>query len=161
MNTPHDRETATGLRIVALFEASKGLLVMAAGVGLLGLVHRDLQSLAEELVSHFHLNPASRYPQIFFHAVAVLTDSRLWLLAFGALLYASIRLVEAYGLWRQKHWAEWLGILSGGIYLPIEIYELLEGVSWAKAVLILVNGFIVAYLGHELRRSRQERLKST
>ena len=55
---------SAGLRAVAIFEGVKGGLV-AAGCGAAALVHRDLQSVAEEVVSHFHLNPASRYPHIF------------------------------------------------------------------------------------------------
>ena len=54
-----------GLRIVALFEGAKGVLVLAAGFGLLSLIHHDVQGMAEEVVRHFHLNPASRYPRIF------------------------------------------------------------------------------------------------
>ncbi|HUL77102.1 MAG TPA: DUF2127 domain-containing protein, partial [Vicinamibacteria bacterium] len=67
----------TGLRAVAVFEGVKGALVLAAGCGALALVHRDLQALAEEVVSHFHLNPASRYPRIFLEAADRLGDGRL------------------------------------------------------------------------------------
>src|SRR5262249_28390753 len=68
-----------GLRSVALFEGTKGALVLAAGCGLLGLVHRDVQGLAEEIVRHSHLNPASRYPRILLEAASKLTDANLWL----------------------------------------------------------------------------------
>ena len=44
-----------GIRFVAVFEAAKGLIVIAAGFGLLGLLHRDVQAIAEELLRHFHL----------------------------------------------------------------------------------------------------------
>src|SRR5436305_641496 len=45
----------TGVRTVALFEAAKGALVLAAGLGLLGLIHRDVQAFAERLVRASHL----------------------------------------------------------------------------------------------------------
>jgi hypothetical protein len=47
---------------VAAFEAAKGLLVLAAGFGLLSLLHKDVQVLAERFVDRLHLNPAKRYP---------------------------------------------------------------------------------------------------
>ena len=42
--------TANGLRLIAVFDATKGLLVLLAGFGLLSLLHRDAEVLAEELV---------------------------------------------------------------------------------------------------------------
>ena len=145
-----------GLRWIAVFEAAKGLLILLAGIGLLLLLHRDVRDTAEQLIRHFHLNPANRYPQIFLNAASQLTDSRLWLLALGALLYSLFRFTEAVGLWYQKRWAEWLGLFSGSLYVPIEAYELFEGVSWPKVLVLAVNLLIVAYLANVLVRTSRE-----
>ena len=67
--------------MVALVEAAKGLLVLLAGFGLLALIHRDVQAVAERLVWHSHLNPAGKYPRIFLDAAQKMTDARLWLFA--------------------------------------------------------------------------------
>jgi uncharacterized membrane protein (DUF2068 family) len=144
-----------GLRAVAVVEGAKGLSVLAAGLGLLSLIHRDVQRLAEELVRQFHLNPASGYPRIFIQAVGSLTEHRLWLLACGALIYSTLRLIEAYGLWRARRWAEWFGVVTGGIYVPIEIYELFHGVTWTKLLLLSVNIVVVGYLVLELGHREQ------
>jgi hypothetical protein len=85
-----------GLRIVALLEGAKGVLVLVAGFGLLSLIHQDVQRIAEEIVRHFYINPASRYPRIFLQASAALTSQRLWLLASMALLYSALYLIEAW-----------------------------------------------------------------
>ena len=143
----------SGLRIVALFEAAKGLLVLLAGFGLLSVVHRNVQLLAEDVVLHFHLNPASHYPRIFLQVAANISDRQLWLMAGFALLYAGIRLGEAWGLWYQKRWAEWLAVLSGGIYVPIELYELAAGFSWIKLGTLTLNVAIVLYMAAVLRQS--------
>jgi uncharacterized membrane protein (DUF2068 family) len=140
------RAAVVGLRSVAAFEAAKGLLVVAAGFGLLSLVHHDVQRAAESVVRHLHLNPARHYPRVFVEAAAHLTDRRLWLLASGGFAYAVVRGVEAYGLWRARAWAEWFAILSGSIYVPIEIYELIHGVTALKAVVLLINAGIVGYV---------------
>lgn len=131
---------------MAAFEAAKGLLVMATGLGLLSLLHHDVQRAAESVVRHLHLNPARHYPRVFLEAAAQLTDTRLWLLASGAFAYAVVRGVEAYGLWRARAWAEWFAILSGAVYLPIEIYELIHRATAPKAVVLLVNVGIVGYV---------------
>lgn len=131
---------------MAAFEAAKGLLVMATGLGLLSLLHHDVQRAAESVVRHLHLNPARHYPRVFLEAAAELTNTRLWLLASGAFAYAVVRGVEAYGLWRARAWAEWFAILSGAVYLPIEIYELIHHATAPKAVVLLVNVGIVGYV---------------
>ena len=152
--------SSPALRTIALIEATKGALVILAGGGLLAFVHGDLQAGAEALIEHFHLNPARRYPRIFLHAASALNDMQLWLLAAGAAGYGTLRLVEAYGLWQQRRWAKWLAAVSGGIYLPIEIYELLHGVTWPKLALFLINAAIVSYLLHSALRFRWEQARS-
>src|SRR5512141_1228319 len=139
-----------GLHVVALFEGAKGGLVLLTGFGLLGFPHRDLHNAAEEVVRHFHLNPAHHYPRIFLDATARVNDTRLWLLALSALLYAVVRFVEAFGLWHRKLWAEWFGVLSGGIYIPVELFEVVHRLSWAKLTVLSANLAIVAYLVYSL-----------
>lgn len=144
------------MRWVALFEAFKGLLVLAAASGVLLLVHRDVHALAARLIEHAHLNPASHYPLIFLDLADRLQDARLWLLALGAAAYSALRLVEAYGLFLGRAWAEVLAAASGAIYLPIELYEMLQGATAMKAAFLLVNAAIVAImLGALLQRRRR------
>ncbi len=149
--------TRRSVRLIALFEAAKGSLVLLAGFGLLGLIHRDVGHFAEELVRHFHLNPASRFPRIFLEAAAKSNDTTLVLLACAAFAYAAFRLTEAFGLWHQRRWAEWLGAVSGSVYIPIELYELMHGVSWPKVMVLTVNLACVVYLVAALRAHGNER----
>ncbi len=149
--------TQRSVRLIAIFEAAKGSLVLLVGFGLLGLIHRDVGHFAEELVRHFHLNPASRFPRIFLEAAAKSNDTTLVLLACAAFAYATFRLTEAFGLWHQRRWAEWLGAVSGSVYIPIELYELMHGVSWPKVMLLTVNLACVVYLVAALRSHGNER----
>jgi uncharacterized membrane protein (DUF2068 family) len=148
---------ARGVRVVAVFEALKGALVVAAGLGLLSLVHQDLQSIAERLVRHSHLNPARRYPRIFIEAASHTSDSRLRSLAALAFLYAAVRFVQAYGLWRMQVWAEWFTIIAGSLFLPVEVYELFERATWTRAIVFLSNLLIVSYLAYVLLSNRRAR----
>jgi uncharacterized membrane protein (DUF2068 family) len=135
-----------GVQFIALFEATKGVLVFVAGFGLLALIHRDLQALAENVVDHLHLNPASHFSQAFIEWASNVTDAKLRLFATIAIVYASVRFIEAYGLWRLRTWAEWFAIISGSIYLPIEVYEIFQKPTIFRFALFLVNALIVAYL---------------
>jgi len=135
-----------GLRTIALFEAAKGLVVLLVGLGLLSLIHQDVGEFAARLVRRLHLNPARRSPHIFLEAAARMTDAKLWALALGAAVYAAMRFVEAYGLWRRRVWAEWFAILSGGLYLPWELYGVWRHATALRAGIFLLNCAIVLYL---------------
>ncbi len=143
--------------MVAVFEATKGLLVLLAGFGVLELIHKDLHQVAEQLVRHLHINPARHTPRIFIDAMNHLTDARLWVLALSALLYSLVRFVEAIGLWKQRLWAEWFGLLTGGMYIPLEVFELIREVTWPKVAVLIVNSVIVVFLAHALYRSRHKK----
>ena len=152
-----DKMTRT-LKVVAVFEACKGLLVLLVGLAFFPLIHQNIQSVAEQLVGHMHLNPVKHIPGIFIEAAGSLTDGRMLLFAFLALLYSSMRFVEAYGLWFARRWAEWFALVSGSIYLPIEFYELSKGISWLKIIFVLINLLIVLYMAMMLKRNGDEYL---
>lgn len=145
-----------GMRAVAVVEGAKAALVLLAGFGLLALVHRDVQALAEKFVRHSHLNPAGKYPRIFLDAADKVTDANLWLLAGLAALYSLVRAIEAYGLWFERRWAEWFALVSCALYLPVEIYEMWHRFGWIKAAVFLTNAAIVGYMAYALRHSAEQ-----
>lgn len=144
-----------GLHIVSIFEGAKGLLVLLVGFGLLEFIHKDLHMAAEHIVRSFHLNPASHYPRIFIDAANHMTDAKLWALAFSAMAYSVVRFVEAVALWMHRQWAAWFGLLTGGMFMPAEIYEIIRGANWPKVAILIINAAIVAYLAYVLYQSRQ------
>jgi uncharacterized membrane protein (DUF2068 family) len=76
------------------------------------------------------------------------TDLRL-LLALGS-AYIAMRFIEAAGLWLGKVWGEYLGALSGGIYIPLEIIHWADDPTWLNAFIVVLNVLIVGILIHAL-----------
>ena len=60
--------------------------------------------------------------------------------------YAMVRFIEAYGQWQRRVWAEWFALLSTSLYLPLELYEVVERATTSAAVVLLLNTPIVLYL---------------
>ncbi len=143
---------AVGLKSIALFEAAKGALVILAGLGLVALLHADAQALAEAIVGRFHLNPASHYPKVFLALLSNPSDGRLWAIGGSAAVYALMRFAEAYGLWHGRAWGNWLGVWSGGIYIPVELYEAVRHPTWIHVGLAAANALVVVYLVQSLAR---------
>ena len=149
------KKTSQAIRVVALFEGSKGILALLAATGLLALVHADLYDLSVRLVEHAHLDPASKYPGIFLDAVSSIASTKVVLLALGAAMYSIIRLAEAYGLYYAKAWAEWLAAASGAIYVPFEVIELHRHPSWLPLSLLVANLAVVAIMVRALFQRRE------
>jgi uncharacterized membrane protein (DUF2068 family) len=151
----HPVATRRALRSIALFEAIKGVTELAASLGFLSMSHHDLRHLAEELIGRFGLNPGAHYPSVILHYADVLADANLRSLVLLATGYVVLRFCEAYGLWYQRIWGQWLGALSGGIYVPFEIRHLMNRPSVAGVVVLASNVLVVAYLAFRLWRERQ------
>ncbi len=142
------------LRVIAVWEAVKGaLVVLAAGIAV-KLLHTDVDHAIDLIVDHFHLDPAGHTSRIFMQAADHLTDTRLVLIAAGALAYAVLRFVEAYGLWFQKRWGWLLGIASAALYLPLEIVEIFRHFTSISVGLFLINVLIIILLW--LNRTRHQ-----
>ena len=137
------RASKTVVRSVAIFEATKGAVVLLAGFGVLSLLHRDIRVAAAALVGRLHLNPTHRFESSFIEAATQVTDRGLWLIASLGFLYALFRFLEAYGLWSGRRWAEWLAVVGGGLYLPLEIYELIQRFTWVRVSAVIVNLIVV------------------
>ncbi len=146
---------SSGLRTIAVFEAFKGTLAVLAALGVLAVIPKDARHVAVELVGRLHLNPGKTYPSVFIRLVEETGNAQLWLIAVLVVVYALVRFLEAYGLWRARPWAEWLAAVSGAIYVPVEIYELSRGLSWIKLAALVLNIAVVAYMCYVLWRSRR------
>jgi len=154
---PGVQSHARGLHAVALFEGAKGLLVLLVGFELLTYLHKDISEAAMHLVKSLHLNPASHYPRIFLDLTDHIDDTRLWSMALAAAMYFVVRMIEAVGLWLRKTWAEWFAVLTGGMYIPIEIYEVAIKVSWPRVTVLVVNLGVISYLLFVLIKEREKK----
>ncbi len=109
-------------------------------------MHRDVHDIAATLIEHMHLNPASKYPRIFLDAASHVQDGRLLWIAIGAATYATVRLVEAYGLFRERKWAEVLAAASGAIYVPFELVELIRHPTLDVLAILMLNIVVVGIM---------------
>ena len=131
---------------MATVEVTKGVVVLLAGFGVLSLVHRDVWGIADSLLDFLHIDTDKRYAQVFLDWADTVTDEKLMGIAAVAGAYSILRFVEGYGLWRERAWAEWLALISGCLYLPFEIHDMVVKPNWIRASILLVNLAVVAYM---------------
>jgi uncharacterized membrane protein (DUF2068 family) len=148
-----------GLRGIALFEAAKGLGALAVGIWLLTLLHKDMESVAMHLLRFLHrvlhLSPDGHLARSIMRGASRVTHSNLLVFAGLAFFYMSVRFVEASGLWLEKEWAAWFALVSGAMYMPYEIYELMHHANLIKWGIFISNVLIVAYMVWLLRTAHK------
>jgi uncharacterized membrane protein (DUF2068 family) len=145
------------LRAVATVEFIKGVFVLLIGVCAILLVRKDAWVMAESLLALFHINTDRHVAQLFLDLADNLTDTRLWAAARLAFVYSGLRFAEGYGLWNQRTWAEWIAFLSGTLLLPLEVRELLRGITLLRSIVFAANLGIVLYMFFLLRAGRRAR----
>jgi len=143
------------LHVIAAFEAIKGIAALAAVLGVVDLMHHDVRHLAIELIGRFHLNPEAHYPSVLLHYADLLPGIDLRSLVLLAAGYIATRFLESYGLWNDRAWGEWLGALSGALYVPFEVMHLIHRPSAITAAVLAFNIFLVCFLAVRLWRRRQ------
>jgi uncharacterized membrane protein (DUF2068 family) len=72
--------------------------------------------------------------------------STLLLVAGGVLAYGLLELVEGVGLWLMRRWGEYVAVVGTSVFIPLEVYEIVETVTWLRVVALALNVFAVVYL---------------
>ena len=142
------------IKAVAVYEVVKGVGALLGAMALWSW-HTDLD--------HWLTRITSSWQQRFGQLLATQVDSAVqvaqqasknwpvFLLLIVA--YASLRFVEAYGLWQDKTWAYWFGVLGYGIFIPIELYYLIVSpFDWFKLAILVLNVLIVIVVYRNMKR---------
>jgi len=145
-----------GLLLIAVFKIFKGLALVAVGIGALRLLHKDVAAETERWIELLRVDPHNHYIQRVLEKLPLLDARKLKELSVGTFFYSALFLTEGIGLALRKRWAEYFTIVSTSLFIPLEIYELIKHASLAKAILLLANAGIVAYLVMELRRTSKK-----
>ena len=149
------------LRTIAGFEAFKGVVAMAASLGFLSLLHRDLHHLAASLIGHIGLDPGGHYPALLLLNIDRLLGADVRSLLLAVYGYVLVRCFEAYGLWYERTWGEWLGALSGAIYVPFELRHLLHRPTLTTAAVLAINVTVIGFLAWQLWQQRRSSADSS
>lgn len=72
--------------------------------------------------------------------------STLEIVLIAAVGYAVLEAVEAVGLWRERRWAEYLTVVATATFIPLEVHELVQRVTWLRMAALVINVAVVAYL---------------
>jgi uncharacterized membrane protein (DUF2068 family) len=134
----------TGLLVIIFYKTFTATVLTITAIAILLSLKNfpEMQSWAEDLV----LAGRQGIIKWIVEHVVQLSPKTFVFGAVAMLFYAALSGLEAIGLWYEKAWGRWLILISIGISIPVEIYELSKGFSWMKLVVFLLNIGIFAYV---------------
>jgi uncharacterized membrane protein (DUF2068 family) len=146
------RNASFPLRTLAIFEATKGVLAFLAALGVLSFRHTDLRVAIDMFLQQHRINAQKHH--LLIESIARATSHSVSQIAGFCFAYALIRLLEGYGLWHKKRWAEWFAVMSVGLYLPFEILHFAHRPTPFNAGIIIMNIALICYMGRLLSWKR-------
>jgi uncharacterized membrane protein (DUF2068 family) len=149
------------LRLIAVFKFLKAALLIALGIGLFKLLHKDVGNVLERWCEALRLDPGRHFVNLALEKAAHLSPAQVKKLGLGSFLYAGLFLAEGTGLWLRKRWGEWLTVIITSSLVPVEVYEIYRHASWAKVGVLAVNVVIVIYLICHMRREGSTRRRAS
>ena len=139
--------------LIAGFKLFKAILLLAAALGTMKLLHRDVKETLTGWARHLHVDPQGKKANAVISRATGLSPLQLEGVAGGELFYSGLLFTESVGLLLRRRWAEYFTVITTATFIPLEIYELLEKVSAVKVGVLVVNIAIVLYLMRRLKNT--------
>jgi uncharacterized membrane protein (DUF2068 family) len=143
------------LRLLAVERLIRGLVIGLGSYAVLRysnsenslrtLFEKDLPA-AKPLAKAFGYNLDNSSVVREIRKLLLIKPSTLHLIAILLAVYAAIELCEAVGLWLLKRWGEYFAAVATGIFLPYEIYDIVDKVTAVRVGAFIINVAAVVYL---------------
>jgi uncharacterized membrane protein (DUF2068 family) len=141
--------------LIAIGVAIKSFLALATAVGLEFWGAQGMHDWIGMQIERHHLNPDHGF---FATLMKHTGHGDVHTVAAVLVVYASVHGAEAWGLWRDKPWASWLGCIGAALYLPVDGVVLWDHPSWITASVVIINLLVVLILAWNIRRLRARNL---
>ena len=147
-------EGQRALRVIAAYKLLKAIGLLVVAVAAFGLLnHQHLQEFTDWL-TNLPLRHGHGFLVHLIERLFELGPHKFLAIGIAACIYATVFLIEGWGLWCEKRWAEYLTIIVTASLIPIELWEIQLHVTWVKLSAFIANVAIVIYLVYLLRRQR-------
>jgi len=140
--------------LIAAFKLAKGLVLLAAGLGVLRLLRHDVAATAAHWVRSLRADPNDRLIHGILERYLGVSRRRLEEIGVGTFFYAAVFLTEGTGLALGKRWAEYFTIIVTGSFLPLEVYELARRLTVIRGAVLALNAAVLVYLIARVREYR-------
>jgi uncharacterized membrane protein (DUF2068 family) len=136
---------------IGIFHLVKAASMIALTLGAAHLFHKDVEAHVEHWLNILRIDPDNRFVGGLLTKLNLVHTKELkQLTALGA-FYSALFLTQGIGLLLCQRWAEWLTVVATGLFIPLEIYEIVTDFGVWKLALFIINSAIVAFLIYRIR----------
>jgi uncharacterized membrane protein (DUF2068 family) len=143
--------THRALKFIAAFKLVKALGLIIVAFAAFNLVQsRHVMTLAD-WVAQLPFHQGHRFAVAMVDKLLGVGPRKFLAIGIVSCVYASVFVVEGWGLWREKRWAEYLTVIVTASLIPFELWEIFRHFTWLKIAALALNIAIVWYLVRVLR----------
>jgi len=148
-------EDAILLRVFGVLRIMSGIVFLVAAFGIwrfngsragLRTTLATYLPLVQPIADHLGIKLTDFTLMRYIEEILDAKSVTVLLVAGFVALYASLHLTEGIGLWLMKRWGEYVAAVGTSLFVPVEVYELVNKFTVVRVLVLLVNLFLVAYL---------------
>jgi uncharacterized membrane protein (DUF2068 family) len=141
-----DKKAPWALKVVAGLKILKSVALFGLSLGVFDLIHKDLTEIARHFVQIARISPENHYVGLMLEKLGLVKPEELRRIGELSALYACILMTEGLGLWFGAAWAEYVVVISSGVFVPEELLATWRHFSWLKLGVLILNAVILVYV---------------
>lgn len=134
------------MRTIIALKALGGVLFLLISLGVFTLINKDISDMAEGVADSLGVDPENHHLLQLLGWLTGISSKQIVAIGLVTILYSALLLTMAWGLHLGLVWADWLTIGATGLFIPIELYEVIWSFRLTYGVALAINVFVVWYL---------------
>ena len=134
------------LKIIIVEKLLLGVLFAALSFSMLTLLNRDMMVFTDQLLVYLNLDIEKDYVQDIVDWLTNIKGGTIVGISAGMFVLSALNFTEAYGLHIRRRWAEWLTVIATSLFIPLELYEVIQKQTSVRIGALVLNLAIVYYL---------------
>lgn len=135
------------LKFIIAYKVVLGVAEVAVGLSIYRHLGADIHEALTVMAVNLNLDADNRFIGAVISRAGMMGSGTLKLMVGVILFLGVLNFFECAGLYLRQRWAEWTTVFTTGVFIPFEIYEILDEATLFRTAILLINIAIVYYLG--------------
>ena len=149
------------LRVIALGKLAKAIGFLILGLAAAKVARFGVEDTVALWLTWVHMDPDQGHTSQMLELLKMAKPETLKHFGLGFFIYAGVLVIEAFGLWFDRAWAEWLVIGVASALIPFEVFEIIAHPTAARVSALFINLIIVAALSWRLKAKHVAKAAAT
>lgn len=134
------------LRFIIGYKVLLGLLEVAVAANLYSHIGGDSNESFTALAVSFNLDADNMVIAAAIKKAGMMGSNTFRAVTAAVFFFGAMNFIECAGLHLRQRWAEWATVITTGVFIPFELYGIIERVTVLRAVILALNIAVVYYL---------------